>query len=184
MYRSFVFVALLLFTFSLVARAAEQQLSIEEIIALAEQNNADAQAILGAAYLIGRFGLTQDHEQGIKWTTRAAKQNNASAQFTLGSAYLIGHFGLTQDNEQGIKWLTRAAKQNNVLAQLRLGKVYFYGIYGLSQDNVKAHMWLNLAHANDPELEGLNSLQNQLNLRMTPQSNNRSAKTRKRMLCQ
>ena len=48
----------------------------------AEQNNADAQCLLGDMYLEG-MGVTEDYAEAIKWWKLAAEQGHERAKYNL-----------------------------------------------------------------------------------------------------
>src|SRR5713101_5651402 len=76
----------------------------------AEQNYAEAQAILGGCYAYGT-GVTKDEAEAAKWFRRAAEQNYALAQSILGACYEYGS-GVAQDQAQAVKWYRKAAEQD------------------------------------------------------------------------
>src|SRR6266403_5651001 len=114
--------------------------ALNELTPLAEQGNADAQAMLGRMYLMGQ-GVLKDSDQAIKWFKASAMQGNADAQFFLGTMYLLPQ----KDIAEGVKWLRLSAEQGQQDAQLILGKAYLQGAKELPRDPVQAEMWLRLA---------------------------------------
>lgn len=123
------------------AYAAKDYLTAyKEFGPLAEQGDADAQAMLGRMYLMGQ-GVQKDSEQASKWFKASASQGNAEAQFFLGSIYLLPR----KDVAEGLKWLRLAADQGNQDAQLLLGKAYMDGSPEVPRDPVQGDMWLRLA---------------------------------------
>ena len=68
---------------------------------LAEQENANAQFLLGSMYDRGQ-GVPQDFAAAVKWYRLAAEQGIAAAQYTLGLKYNIG-FGVLQDDTEAAK---------------------------------------------------------------------------------
>lgn len=124
-------------------RAYEQKdyaTAFREAQSLAENNNAQAQVLLGRLYLTGR-GVAKDPDTAVKWFKAAAVQGNADAEFMLGSMYLLPHSNVAE----GLKWVRLAAEQGNQDAQLLLGKTYLDGTPELPRDPVQAEMWLRLA---------------------------------------
>src|SRR5258708_8440988 len=61
--------------------------ALKELKLPAEQGNAEAQALLGLMYNLGR-GVPLDVDQAMKWFKAAANQGNAEGQCRLGSLYL------------------------------------------------------------------------------------------------
>ena len=81
---------------------------------LAEQGYAAAQTNLGFMYAEGQ-GVTQDHQEALKWYRLAAAQGFAGAQSNIGRVYLRG-FGVTQDYQEALKWIMLAADSNFIPA--------------------------------------------------------------------
>ena len=93
--------------------------SSDELRALAEQGDADAQFNLGVMYANGR-GVPEDDTEAVRWYRLAADQGNAAAQVNLGIRYDIGE-GVPQDYAEAVRWYRLAANQRHARAQLNLG---------------------------------------------------------------
>jgi len=74
---------------------------------LAEQGNAEAQALLGFMYEFGR-GVPQNAVVAVHWYVCAAEQGNAAGQYYLGLMYHKGH-GVPRSAVLAYKWLNLAA---------------------------------------------------------------------------
>ncbi len=74
---------------------------------LAIRGHAEAQALLGRMYVLGR-GVSQDYDEAAKWYRLAAEQGHTGAQLWLGNMYRSGH-GITQDYVQAHMWFNLAA---------------------------------------------------------------------------
>ena len=57
-------------------------------------------------------GVTQDHQESVKWYRMAAEQGDAYAQINLGFMYWKGE-GVTQDHKESARWYRMAALQNH-----------------------------------------------------------------------
>ncbi len=77
------------------------------IVRLAENGNARAQATLGFMYEFGRL-LPQDYVLAAKWYSRAAEQGEPHGQHLLGLLYDKGQ-GVREDSIEAYKWLNLAA---------------------------------------------------------------------------
>ena len=122
-------------------RAYEQRdytTALKELKRLAEQGNAEAQALLGLMYNLGR-GVPLDVDQAMKWFKAAADQGNAEGQCRLGSLYL------KTDKAQGLRLLKLSAEQGFADAYLMLGLAYMN--LSAPLDLVQADRWLQLAAA-------------------------------------
>ena len=105
---------------SLTACNGAQQ-ALDEVSALAERGDVEAQKALGRMYLDG-----QDYAEGVRWYRLAADQGDAGAQGLLGAAYANGQ-GVPQDDAKAIRWWRLAADQGLALAQVNLGVMYGTG---------------------------------------------------------
>ncbi len=118
--------------------------AVKELRPLAEQGNAEAQALLGLMYNLGR-GVLPDMGQAVKWYKAAADQGNAEGQCHLGTMYLNGA-GVAKDTAQGLKLLKLSAEQGFADAYLMLSLAYM-NLKDVPRDVVQADMWLRLAAA-------------------------------------
>ena len=147
------------------ARAALQNedfnKSYELLLPLAEENNAEAQFLLGSLYINGQ-GVKKDDTKGLSWILKSARQGydqaklrafsiyfelagrgDASAMYNLGYMCLHG-WGGKQDPNVCIGWLERAAKNGHVLSAKVLSGIYAEGTFGITPDEDKASFWSNL----------------------------------------
>ncbi len=124
-------------------------------------------------YLVGTNGLPRDHEEAMKWYTRAAQRGHVLAMSTLGGlwqnapmadlldAMKAGQFPIKQkfvpDVVQGYCWRVRAALMGSTLAQYQLAMM----LNGRSSDSrgnviepdlVLADYWFRLG-ARSPEYD-------------------------------
>lgn len=118
--------------------------ALKELKPLAEQGNAEAHALLGMMYNLGR-GVPLDIGQAEKWYKAAADQGNAEGECHLGAMYLI------RDTPQGLKLLHLSAEQGFPDAYLMLGLAYM-NVREAPRDLVQADMWLRLAAAHGDSL--------------------------------
>ena len=116
--------------------------AIREFRPLAEQGNAVAQGILGAAYWEGQ-GVAKDQAEAIKWYRKAADQGLASAQYHLGVLYADG-ISVAKDEAEAVKWYRKAADQGHTKAQNNLGAMYAQG-RGVARDEAEAVRWYRKA---------------------------------------
>ena len=133
-------VTVLLMTFSV--SPATQQEFLDELRALAEAGDAEAQVTLGLAYSFGR-GVPQDDVEAVRWYRLAADQGDAGGQVNVGLMYADGR-GVPEDDMEAVRWIRMAADQGDGDALLWLGLMYANG-EGVAEDDVTAHMWFNLA---------------------------------------
>jgi len=115
---------------------------------LAQQNNAQAQHLLGKSYANGQ-GVEQDYRHAFAWFSRAAEQGHAQAQNDLAGLYTAGN-GIVKDYKRAFAWYARAAQQNNAQAQNNLGILYGLG-KGVDRNPLQSYQWLNLAKINGYE---------------------------------
>ena len=82
--------------------------ALKEFTALAEQGDANAQAMLGSLYGSGR-GVPKNYVKALKWALLAADQGHAEAQLNLAMMHAFGLGGLEIDAVEAYKWATIAA---------------------------------------------------------------------------
>jgi hypothetical protein len=133
----------------------------ELLLPLGEENNAEAQVLLGFLYINGQ-GVEKDDIKGLSLIMKSARQGyvearsraiaicldlanqgDASAMYNLGYMYLHG-WGGEQDTDIGIGWLESAAKNGHVLSAKVLSGIYAEGTFGITPDEDKASFWSNL----------------------------------------
>ena len=131
---------------------------------LAEENNAEAQFLLGSLYVNGR-GVERDDTEGLSWVMKAARQGydearlrainicldlanqgDTAAMYNLG--YMCLHeWGGERDPNVCIEWLERAAESGHVRSAKVLSGIYAKGKFGISPDEEKASYWSHLPAA-------------------------------------
>lgn len=104
----------------------------------AEQDHAEAQAMLGRMYHVGQ-GVPQDYSEALRWYRPAAEQNAPMAQLYLGLMYYNGH-GVPKNESEAVKWIRRAADQGDAEAEFEMGGVYSVGAV-VPQDYAQAARW-------------------------------------------
>jgi TPR repeat protein len=110
----------------------------------ADQGNANALYLLGAAYFDGK-GVPQNYSEAVRWWKKAADQGDASAQHTLGIAYDEG-LGVPQDHADAYFWTNLAAAlnkgQDDSAAKLRNSIGAKLPREELSEIQKKCSLWL------------------------------------------
>ena len=91
----------------------------------AEQNNSQAQYLLGWMYCLGQ-GVEEDDKKGKEYLLLAVNQGNEGAVLRFGYAYYSGICG-EQDYTEAARWYKVAADQENPEAFYRLGAMYQEG---------------------------------------------------------
>ena len=104
----------------------------------AEQNNSDAQNVLGNCYYNGK-GVEKDYAEAVKWYRKSAEQGYHWGQYNLAGCYYSGK-GIGQNYAEAVKWYRKAAEQNNSDAQNALGNCYYSG-EGVEKDYAEAVKW-------------------------------------------
>ncbi len=113
----------------------------------ANQNNADAQKLLGIMYRDGN-GVEIDYAEAQRWFELAAAQSDDPEVWAqLGLYYLNpeNEFNnVTVDQEKGYYLLKQAADSGNAEAQYIIANLYFTGQY-VAQNYKEAYYWYKLA---------------------------------------
>lgn len=122
-----------------------------QLIALAEQGDADAQFSLGMSFAHGD-GVEQDYAEAFRWYKMAAEQGNSDAWCNLGVLYHNGE-GVAQNLAEAFRCYLISAEQGNSNAQWNLGVLYDNG-EGVDQDDKAALNWYRLAAGQgDPDAQ-------------------------------
>ncbi len=133
---------------------------------LAEENNAEAQFLLGTLYINGQ-GVKKNDIKGLVWITKAgrqgydqaksraftkwlelANQGDAAAMYSVG-VMCLDSWGGEQDTDICIGWLEKAAKSGHARSAKVLSGIYEKGKFGITPDEEKASYWSNLPAAPD-----------------------------------
>ena len=73
-------------------------------------------------FVIGCYGVEQNHEEAFKWELLAAEEGNDEAQYNVGNAYKRGEV-VEQNFEEAVKWWRLAAEKGNEDAKEVLEKL-------------------------------------------------------------
>jgi len=117
--------------------------AIEQIKAKAEKGDVEAEGVLGWDYLYGDGGVTQNIEQGVKWTRKAAEGGDAISQHNLGYIYENG-LGVIKDSTEAFRWYEKAAEQGFSGGEFEIGASYYDG-KAVPQNYIEAVKWLKKA---------------------------------------
>lgn len=113
---------------------------------LAQQNDADAEFMLGGLYQKG-LGVPMDNAKTFFWYRKAADHPGTSAAITaeseIGVMYYLG-IGVPKSYEDARLWDERAATAGDAIAQRNLGELYFQGLGG-KRDYALAAAWFQRA---------------------------------------
>ncbi|WP_229427841.1 tetratricopeptide repeat protein [Methylomonas albis] len=93
----------------------------EGVKELAAAGDAQAQAKLASAYLLGRDGIEKDEQKAAEWMEKAAKQGLLDAQVVMGAMYDRG-MGVVSDRDKATEWYEKAAKQGHATSLAILGR--------------------------------------------------------------
>ncbi len=182
-YRLILFSLLLCFVFPVFSNADQLEdaktaikdedfkKAFELLTPLAEDNNAEAQNLLGALYVNGQ-GVEQDLTTGLSWIMKAAsqgleaarliafklcldlaKQGDTSAMYNVGYMCLNG-WGGEYDTDVCLGWLEAAAKLGHEKAAKFLAKIYTEGMFNITPDETKSAYWSNLPAAFASGIDG------------------------------
>jgi TPR repeat protein len=84
--------------------------SIKLLNPLAEEENAEAQCILGNIYHMG-LGVNIDGPKAVHWYQQSARQGYAIASNNLAGIYFMGECGVAEDYEEALEWCQLGQKQ-------------------------------------------------------------------------
>jgi len=107
--------------FSLCVNAQAEEPTEQSVIQQsAQQGDAQAQARLGAMYLLGS-GVEKDEQQAAEWMLKAANQGHLEAEVIVAAMYDRG-LGVKNDVKMATKWYEKAAAQGHSASRAILGK--------------------------------------------------------------
>lgn len=92
----------------------------------AEEGNADAKALLGQMYILGR-GVVQDTAKGLAHLEDAVKDGSSFAMTELGMLYIEGRHGVEQAFDKGAELINQAIKNGKYYGYLAMAKLYDAG---------------------------------------------------------
>ena len=133
---------LILILTALLAFQSAAASEFDEIKALAEHGNIEAQFNMGVMYADGE-GVPENDSEAVKWYRKAADQGYARAQFNLGVMYANGE-GVPENDSEAVKWYRKAAEQGIARAQSKLGFMYGTG-KGVPENSIRAYVWFSMA---------------------------------------
>lgn len=85
--------------------------NVKALIAMAQQDHAEAQNYLGYCYQVGK-AVDVNMDESIRWYTLAAMQGYVDAQHNLGVIYMRG-LGVEKDLMEAYTWAWLAAENGN-----------------------------------------------------------------------
>jgi TPR repeat protein len=100
---------------------AEQPSARDDIRQSATQGSAEAQAKLGAMYLLGRDGVEVDEQKAAEWLLKSANQGFIEAEVIMAALYDRG-IGVKNDVKMATAWYEKAAAQGHGPSLAILGK--------------------------------------------------------------
>jgi hypothetical protein len=149
----------------------EFEKAYELLLPLAEENNAEAQTLLGTLYVNG-LGVEKDATKGLSWIMKAATQGYEAARlhaFLLcleeaqqgdeAAMYNVGYmclddWGGEHDTNVCIKWLETAATLGHIKSSKLLSQIYTKGMFGITPDEEKASYWSDIAEGFAAGIDG------------------------------
>ncbi len=103
----------------LLAAAASAELTL---LSLAKRGDAEAQYLVGMAYLEGRQ-VPRDPAEGIRWLRHAASQRHVQGRFALATLYREGR-GVPQNLPAAVRLFKEGAAAQHRESQLALAQMY------------------------------------------------------------
>ena len=131
--------AALLIALACAAKAADSNITIDDLTQRATAGDRTAMHALAESYYAGTNGADQDFAKAADWYLRLAKAGDARAQTTLGLMYARG-YGVTKNLAEAHRWWNFAAIQNDPGAQFNLGLTHAAG-QGTGVDYERAARW-------------------------------------------
>lgn len=128
--------------------------SAQQLEALANQGDIEAQFELGKRYEIGE-GVRQNLFKATEWYRKAGGLGHLpQAQYALGQAYFNGR-GVPHDYEKAVEWFERAASQGYPTAQYMIGIANRDG-WDRPVNMAEAYKWISLSLSNPDQVKADN----------------------------
>jgi uncharacterized protein len=89
--------------------------ALELLLPSAENNNADAQAIVGSIFLLSSDG-ERDLDKAIFWLERASRNGRGDAAHNLSTLYVTCEPEMPRDTDKSKFWLRRARELGYIVA--------------------------------------------------------------------
>lgn len=125
-------------------KAGNYKLAMREILPLARQGDAKAQAVIALMYEEG-LGVAKDFSQAAYWYEQSANRGRFESQHLLGMLHLNEATPDFQpDPQKAFFWIRKAAEQGNANSQLQLARLYQDG-KGVARNPRLAVTWLRAA---------------------------------------
>jgi hypothetical protein len=112
---------------------------IDQLRALADQNDAEAVRLLGILYLNGSQ-VEKDLGNAVGCFRRAVELGSSRAKLNLGKRLLAGE-GVSPDPQRGLQLMRESANAGHTAAIYEVGEVFFYGLHGIAEDEREAARW-------------------------------------------
>jgi TPR repeat protein len=119
--------------------AIDTDTPIDQLRALADQNNAEAVRLLGLLYLNG-LQVEKNLETAVACFRRAIDLGSSRAKLNLGKRLLAGE-GVTPDPQRGLQLMRESANAGDTAAIYEVGEVYYHGRGGIAEDAHEAVRW-------------------------------------------
>lgn len=131
-------------TAGLAAEPPPLPIAARELMACAENGDAECQSALAQCYYLGEphaRGVAKDITLAMSWYEKAAEGGDAEAQSVYGLMLQTGWNGVGRDAKRAFRLFAKAAAQGHARSQYRLGECYAKGL-GVAVDGKKAERWL------------------------------------------
>lgn len=92
----------------------------------AEEGNADAKALLGKMYVLGR-GVGQDVKKGLDYLEDAARRGSSYAMSELGMLYVEGKHGVEKAADKGLDLINKSVESGKYYGYLALARLHAAG---------------------------------------------------------
>ena len=123
--------------------ALSKTVASEDVEALANAGDAEAQYKLGKFYYMG-LNKDLDYGQAVAWFEKSMNQGNINAMYSLGLCYLYGQ-GVERDYDTSVKYLKEAAEKGHIMAQFKYANCMFLGNDGQGKNVDEAIIWYEKA---------------------------------------
>ena len=128
-----------IYEYDLTGQGAEPEKAFQWYLSAAEGGMAEAQTIVGDAYLYAR-GVAEDFEKAYSWFNKAAQGGDANAEFSIGYMFFTGK-GRVKDISSAISWFKKAAHKEHSMSINNLAWIYATSKEAAFLSVKKAQFW-------------------------------------------
>ena len=125
--------------------AQAEDLSVDDIKALADGGHAEAEYKLGVMYITGN-SVPKDRKKAIDSFMKSASAGYTKAQYVMGKLYKDGTY-IQRSEQKAVLWFSKAAAKGHTKSQYELAVLYA-GYRDSEESLIKSYAWFDALNKN------------------------------------